>query len=79
MCLNVHGCAPPFIGHLLDTKPRSQPKLLILLALPRGLPWPNNLNDLTAWFASSVSRPFARGVANLQVDNDRVMCLGPAD
>jgi hypothetical protein len=37
MCTNVHACVPPFIGHLLDTKPSDQAKLLILLALPRGL------------------------------------------
>jgi hypothetical protein len=37
MCTNVHACVPPFIGHLLDTKPGDQPKLLILLARPRGL------------------------------------------
>jgi hypothetical protein len=37
MCSNVHACAPPFIGHLLDTKTSYQHKLLILLALPRGL------------------------------------------
>jgi hypothetical protein len=37
MCTNVHACVPPFIGHLLDTKTRKHTKLLILLALPRGL------------------------------------------
>jgi hypothetical protein len=37
MCSNVHACAHPFIGHLLDIKPSRQNKLLISLALPRGL------------------------------------------
>ena len=37
MCLNVHACVPPFIGHLLDTETSKPHKYLILLALPRGL------------------------------------------
>jgi hypothetical protein len=40
-------------------------KYLIFMALPRGLPWPYDFNNLTARFASHVSRPFVLGSANL--------------
>jgi hypothetical protein len=43
---NVHACAHPFIGHLLDIKPSHQNKLLISLALPRGASEPNEINHL---------------------------------
>jgi hypothetical protein len=43
---DVHGCACPFIGHLLDTNPVKTAKYLMLLALPRGPGEFNKINDL---------------------------------
>jgi hypothetical protein len=37
---------PPFIGHLLDTKRSDEPKILILLALPRGERESGKINSL---------------------------------